>query len=279
MIFDSHTHLNLAAFDKDLEQIIQKNKQENVFVINIGTCLETSKKAVAIAKQYENCWATVGLHPSHTGPMKVDKNELNTINFNSEFKNPEVFDGNFEILLQEPKVVAIGECGLDYSYLKDFSKKDQEKYQEAQKKEFKKQIQIAKKYQLPLSLHVRNLYEQALFILEGEEYKGQGVFHFFTGNLSQAKMIIDKGFLIGLSGVITYSSEMDRVIEAILLKKILIETDAPYVAPIPYRGQRNEPIYVREVAKKIAQIKKLSQEEVERVTFQNTVELFKLQLQ
>jgi len=211
--------------------------------------------------------------------MKVDKNELNTINFNSEFKNPEVFDGNFEILLQEPKVVAIGECGLDYSYLKDFSKKDQEKYQEAQKKEFKKQIQIAKKYQLPLSLHVRNLYEQALSILEAEEYKGQGVFHFFTGNLSQAKMIIDKGFLIGLSGVITYSSELDRIIEAIPLKKILIETDAPYVAPIPYRGQRNEPIYVREVAKKIAQIKKLSQEEIERVTFQNTVELFKLQLQ
>lgn len=92
-------------------------------------------------------------------------------------------------------------------------------------------------------------------------------------------MIIDKGFLIGLSGVITYSSEMDRVIETIPLEKILIETDAPYVAPIPYRGQRNEPIYVREVAKKIAQIKKLSQEEVERVTFQNTVELFKLQLQ
>lgn len=284
MFFDSHTHLNLAAFDKDRKEIIKKTLKQGVFVINIGTCYVTSKKAVEIAQEYKNCWATVGLHPSHTIPVKIDRNEL-VINTKQNISEAEVFNKKFESLLEKsfdsaqarPKVVAIGECGLDYSYLKDFSEKEQIKYKKVEEEEFRKQVQAAKKYNLPLSLHVRDLYEEALTILEDEGYKNQAVFHFFTGNANEAQKILKKGFYLGFSGIITYSEAMDDVIKNAPLEKILIETDAPYVAPIPYRGSRNEPIYVKEVAKKIAQIKKLSLSEVERVTFENTLRLFRLQ--
>jgi len=273
MFFDSHTHLNLAAFDEDREEIIKKTLEQGVFMINIGTCYETSKKAVEIAQQYENCWATVGLHPSHTIPMKIDKSEL-AINTKENISEAETFNGKFELLLKEQKVIAIGECGLDYSYLKNFSEKDRIKYKKTQEEEFRKQIQVAKKYNLPLSLHIRDLYEKALIILEEEKYEGGAVFHFFTGKIDQAQKILEKGFYLGFSGIITYSEIMNDVIKAAPLEKILIETDAPYVAPVPYRGDRNEPIYVKEVAKKIAQIKKLPLKKIEESTFENTLRLF-----
>jgi len=289
MFFDSHTHLNLAAFDKDRKEVIENILFQDIFVINVGTCYETSKKAIEIAEQYKNCWATVGLHPSHAIPMKIDKNEL-VIDNKGNISEAETFNGKFELLLKEPfdfaqgrpfdfaqgrpKVVAIGECGLDYSYLKDFSEKDQIKYKKAQEEEFRKQIQVAKKYNLPLSLHVRDLYEKVLIILEEEKYKGKAVFHFFTGKANQAQKILERGFYLGFSGIITYSETMNNVIKDAPLEKILIETDAPYVAPIPYKGHRNEPIYVKEVAKKIAQIKKLPLKKVEEATFKNALRLF-----
>jgi len=244
-------------------------------MINVGTCYETSKKAVEIAQQYENCWATVGLHPSHTIPTKIDKNEL-AINSNENVSEAETFNEKFELLLKEPKVIAIGECGLDYSYLKDFSEKDRIKYKKTEEEEFRKQIQVAKKYNLPLSLHIRDLYEKALIILEEEKYEGEAVFHFFTGNIGQAQKILEKGFYLGFSGIITYSETMNDVIKAAPFEKMLIETDAPYVAPVPYRGDRNEPIYVRQVAKKIAEIKKLPLKEIEEATFNNVLRLFRI---
>ena len=277
MFFDSHTHLNLAAFDKDRKEIIEKTLEQGVFIINIGTCYETSKKAMEIAQQYENCWATIGLHPSHVIPMKIDKDELLMHNDENILK-AEVFNEEFESLLEKQKVVAIGECGLDYSYLKDFSENDQIKYKKIEEEEFRKQIQVAKKYNLPLSLHVRDVYEKALMILENEGYKNEAVFHFFTGNVDQAQKILKREFYLGFSGIITYSEKMDQVIKDTPLEKILIETDAPYVAPIPYRGDRNEPIYVKEVAKKIAQIKKLPLKKIEEATFKNTLRLFRIKL-
>jgi TatD DNase family protein len=276
MIFDSHSHLNLAAFDEDREEVIKKLKAENIWVINAGTCFETSKKAIAIAKDNENCWATVGLHPSHTIPTKIDKNELSSGEPEKSFLKPQVFDEGFETLLKEPKVIAVGECGLDYSYLNDFLDVDREKYKKVQEREFRKQIQAAKKYHLPLCLHIRDLYEEALDILDSELYKGKAVFHFFTGDKIQAEQIIKKGFYLSFSGVITYSQKMDEVIEKTPLTKMLIETDAPYVAPVPYRGKRNEPTYVEEVAKKIAQIKKLPLKQIEKATFENTLTLFNI---
>jgi len=274
MFFDSHTHLNLAAFDSDRDTIIKKYLKEGIFMINVGTCFETSQKTIAIAQNYSNCWASVGLHPAHTFPAplnQLDQNEIN--NFVVE-----EFDQKFEELIKtSSRIVAIGECGLDYSYLKDLKPEEQEKAKELQKKEFIKQIKAAQKYNLPLILHLRDLYQDALKILKENNYQGKAVFHFFTGSLKDLKLILQNpNYLIGFSGVITYGNKLDEVIRDVPLERFLIETDAPYVAPMPYRGKRNEPGYVVEVAKKIAAIKNLPLKEVEKITFENTEKLFRI---
>jgi len=275
MIFDSHTHLNLAAFDLDRENLIKKYQRNGIFLINIGTCYQTSCLAVELAKKYSNCWASVGLHPSHTFPFKKDEQE---INYSSDILQEEEFDGRFLKLLNRKKVVAIGECGLDNSYLKDFSHQKQIEYQEKEKKVFLQQIRIAKLKKLPMIFHLRNLYLEALEILSLEKFEEGGVFHFFSGTLEEAKKILEEGYYLGFSGIITYSDKYDEVIKNIPLERILVETDAPYVAPFPYKGKRNEPLYVKEVIKKIANLKNLSLEEVEGQTFKNTIELFRIKL-
>jgi len=273
MLFDSHTHLNLAAFDSDRDLILKRYLKEGIFLVNVGTCYQTSKKAIAIAEEYQNCWASVGLHPAHTFPARLnqlDENEINNLVV-------EEFDQKFEELIKtSSKIVAIGECGLDYSYLKDSPREKQKEFKIRQEREFRKQIKIAQKYNLPLILHLRDLYQEALAILKENNYSGKAVFHFFTGTIEQAQYILGQGFYLGFSGVITYGNKLDEIIKSLPLEKILIETDAPYVAPIPYRGKRNEPAYVIEVAKKIANIKNLSLEEIKRQTFQNALRFFSI---
>jgi len=275
MLFDSHTHLNLAAFDSDRDLILKRYLKEGIFLVNVGTCYQTSKKAIAIAEEYQNCWASVGLHPAHTFPARLnqlDENEINNLVV-------EEFDQKFEELIKtSSKIVAIGECGLDYSYLKDSPREKQKEFKIRQEREFRKQIKIAQKYNLPLILHLRDLYQEALAILKENNYSGKAVFHFFTGTIEQAQYILGQGFYLGFSGVITYGNKLDEVIREVPLERILIETDAPYVAPIPYRGKRNEPAYVIEVAKKIAKIKNLPLKEVEKTTFENTLRFLRIQL-
>jgi len=281
MLFDSHTHLNLAAFDSDRDGLIKNYLKKGLFLVNVGTCYQTSKKAIEIAEEYQNCWASVGLHPAHTFPVplnQLDKNEISALNSDiQETLIVEEFDSQFEDLLKtSKKIVAIGECGLDYSYLKDLPLEKQEEYKKLEEKAFRKQIRAALQFHLPLILHLRDLYEVALLILEEEKYNIPAVFHFFSGNLEQAQLILKQGCYLGFSGVITYSFKLDGVIKLTPLERILIETDAPYVAPIPYRGKRNEPLYVKEVAKKIAKIKNLPLEKVEKATFENAKRLFNL---
>jgi len=275
MFFDSHTHLNLAAFDSDRDLILKRYLKEGIFLVNVGTCYQTSKKAIAIAEEYQNCWASVGLHPAHTFPARLnqlDENEINNLVV-------EEFDQKFEELIKtSSKIVAIGECGLDYSYLKDLPREKQKEFKIRQEREFRKQIKIAQKYNLPLILHLRDLYQEALAILKENNYSGKAVFHFFTGSLEDLKLILQNpNYFIGFSGVITYGNKLDEVIREVPLERILIETDAPYVAPIPYRGKRNEPAYVIEVAKKIAEIKNLPLKEVEKKTFENAFRFFRIQ--
>jgi len=283
MLFDSHTHLNLAAFDLDRDTIIKRYLKEGVFLVNVGTCYQTSKKAVEIAEAYKNCWASVGLHPAHTFPVplnQLDKNEISSLDSDiQETLIVEEFDSKFEDLIRHnKKIVAIGECGLDYSYLKEVSSEKQEKYKKLEEKEFRKQIRIAKEYNLPLILHLRSLYKKALEILQEETFNSQLVFHFFTGSLEDLELILQNpNYFIGFSGVITYGNKLDEVIRGVPLERILIETDAPYVAPVPYRGKRNEPFYVKEVAKKIAEIKNLPLKEVEKTTFENALRFFRIQ--
>ena len=283
MLFDSHTHLNLVAFDSDRDKLIKNYLKKGLFLVNVGTCFQTSKKAVEIAEKYQNCWASVGLHPAHSFPAppnQLDKNEISSLDSDiQETLIVEEFDSKFEDLIQKnKKIVAIGECGLDYSYLEGLPLEKQEEYKKLEEKEFRKQIRIAKEYNLPLILHLRNLYKKALEILQEETFNGQLVFHFFTGSLEDLELILQNpNYFIGFSGVITYGNKLDEAIRGVPLERILIETDAPYVAPIPYRGKRNEPLYIKEVAKKIAEIKNLPLEEIEKQTFQNALRFFNIQ--
>lgn len=258
-IIDTHSHFNLNQFDSDREEAIARMEAAGVATICVGVDEETSAKAVALAQKHENIWACVGQHPTEW------YQECSTDAFIS--------------LLQQGKVVAIGECGLDYYRERERDHKDE------QKELFQKQIALAKELNLPLMLHIRPMqgtmdaYEDALVILENwkkECPEMRGTAHFFVGSKEIADRFLALGFYISFSGVITLFPEYEPVVCHVPLDRILPETDAPFAAPFSYRGKRNEPAYVVEVVKKIAEIKGLPVEEVERKLLQNATILFGL---
>jgi hydrolase, TatD family len=268
-LIDSHAHLQFAAYDKDREAVLMRMKEKNIWAINIGSNFELSQKAVDLAQKYNFLYAVIGLHPIHL----FESND-----FNEGETKPEFFEKDkFEKLVKNEKVVGIGECGLDYFH--NYQEKDK------QKEEFKKQIEFAKEFQKPLVLHLRayknlDAYYDALEILKNfgfnEKNKRSGVVHFFSADLNIAKEFLKIGFYIAFPGVITFGNFYDKIIFELPLEKILVETDCPYVSPVPFRGKRNEPIFVEFVAKKIAEIKKLPLEKVAEQTVFNTKELFNL---
>lgn len=272
---DIHSHVNFKAFDEDRDLVLQRALDNDTWVINVGTQIDTSRKAVEIAHQYEEgVYAIIGLHPIHTGASFHDEKELGEggVEFTSR---GEIFDKEKYLeLLRDSKVVGVGECGLDYYRC------DTESI-EKQKKAFIAQIEIANEVGKPLMLHIRNnpenkelnAYYDALDILK-EHAKVKGDVHFFAGGLDVAKAYVDFGFTLSFTGVITFTKDYDDVILATPLDMIMSETDAPYVTPTPYRGKRNEPTYVREVAKKIALIKGLSEEEVALTLISNAKRVF-----
>ncbi len=254
-LIDTHCHLDFGDFDKDRDEVIRRAYDGGVRkIINIGCDLERAKKALEIAQKYDFIFATVGLHPQEA----ADGNEK----FFLELKN----------LLKEPKVVAIGECGLEF-----YDKYDNYETREKQKEVFLRQLELAKEFKKPVIIHCRNAYSEVLEILKEEKEKNpelNGVVHFFSGRMSQAEDFFKLGFLISFTGVITFARDYDRVIKEAPLEKIMIETDAPFVAPVPFRGKRNEPFYVKYVVEKIAEIKNLTFEEVVTATMKNAEELF-----
>ena len=264
---DIHSHVNFTAFDDDRDEVIKRALDNDTFVINVGTQIDTSRNAVELANKYkEGVYAIVGLHPTHTGVSYHDVKELGEggVEFTSR---GEVFDKNlYRELLQNPKVVAIGECGLDYyrcekeSILK-------------QKQAFIAQIELANELGKPLMLHIRDAYPDALQILK-EYSKVKGNVHFFAGKWEDAKAFLDFGFTLSFSGVVTFTHDYDEVIRNTPLEMIMSETDSPYVSPVPHRGRRNEPSYVCEVVKKIAEIKNLPEEEVARAIIENAKRVF-----
>ena len=279
---DIHTHVNFKAFDKDRDEVIKRALQNDTWLINVGTQINTSRVAVKLAHKYnEGVYAIVGLHPIHTGVSFHDKQELGEEG--GEFTSRgEILDrGAYIELLKDSKVVAIGECGLDYFHI------DKESI-EKQKKVFMEQVEIANEIGKPLMLHIRsnpkdksvNAYADVLQILK--EYdrvhsKGGGVkgdVHFFAGSIEDARAFLDFGFTLSFTGVITFTNDYDVIIENTPLSMIMSETDAPYVSPVPYRGKRNEPSYVREVVKKIALVKNLPEEEVAKAIISNAKRVF-----
>ena len=259
---DIHSHVNFNAFDADREEVIKRALENDTWVINVGTQIDTSRKAIEIAEKYkEGVYAIVGLHPIHTSASFHDKHEFGEEG--KEFTSRgEIFEKEkYRELLKNPKVVGIGECGLDYYRLDSDSI-------EKQKEAFIAQIELANEFNKPLMLHIRQAYQDALAILK-EHTKVKGNIHFFAGSLEEAKAFIELGFTLSFTGVITFTHDYDEVIKNIPLEMIMSETDAPYVAPVPYRGKRNEPVYVSEVVKRIAEIKNLPESEVAEAIISN----------
>lgn len=272
---DIHSHVNFKAFDTDRDAVIRRALDNDTWVINVGTQADTSRKAVEMANQYEEgVYAIIGLHPIHTGASYHDEKELGE--GGKEFTSRgEVFDKEiYRKLLQDKKVVGIGECGLDYYRCTPESI-------EKQKKDFISQIELANEFNKPLMLHIRhgvndlgrNAYADALKILK-EHSKVKGDVHFFAGTVEEAKSFVDFGFTLSFTGVITFTHDYDEVIRNTPLDMIMSETDSPYVSPVPYRGKRNEPSYVKEVVKRIAEIKGLPEKEVSEAVISNAKRLF-----
>ncbi|WP_069650468.1 TatD family hydrolase [Caloranaerobacter ferrireducens] len=254
MLIDSHAHLDDRRFDKDRDKIIKNLKNNDIWVvINPGADLASSIKAVALAEEYENIYAAVGIHPHDAKTMDDDTIEV------------------LKSLLKKDKVIAVGEIGLDYHY--DFSPRD------IQRKWFREQIKLAKEFNLPIIVHDREAHKDVYNILK-EEQDGtlRGVLHCFSGSVEMAKEYIKMGFYISFAGPVTFKNAKTpkEVVKAIDINRILIETDSPYLTPHPHRGKRNEPLYVRYVAAMIAELKGLTVEEVARITTENTKRLFNI---
>ena len=299
---DIHCHTNFVAYDEDRDAVVSRALGDDTWLINIGTQYDTSKKAVEMTREYkEGVFACVGLHPIHTRKSYHDESELGE--GGREFTSRgEIFDKEkYRELAKDNKVVGIGECGLDYYHLGEDSI-------EKQKEAFIAQIELANELGLPLMLHIRNnpaslntsqggptdktrnayfdVYElikkHSKFAEVGLPQIGVGVAHFFAGSVEDMKRFIDIGVYISFAGPVTYKPnkaicDYEAVIRETPLHMILTDTDSPYVAPVPHRGTRNEPVYVREIVKKIAEIKGLKEEEMAKIIVENAQKLFKLE--
>ncbi|MCX6745728.1 MAG: TatD family hydrolase [Candidatus Parcubacteria bacterium] len=291
MLIDSHAHINFKEYDAELDDVIQRSLDNKTWIINVGSNYESSQKAVEIANKFGlGVWAAIGLHPIHLIKDIEEKTEFEGQE-TSFFTPKEAFNYNkyYELAKSSDKVVGLGETGLDFFRLAD-DKHSIAKVKEMQINVFKEFIKLAKETDLPLILHCRGeekdplaVYDTMLEILELEtgDWRSEGnrgVIHCFGGNLGHALKFIDLGFYIGFTGIVTFKNAKDlqQIAKEIPLDKILVETDAPFLAPDPYRGKRNEPTFVRYVAQKIADLKQVTFEEVEKATFENTSNLFKL---
>ena len=247
-MIDTHCHLYDQKLYNDLEQIILNAKESNISkMICIGDNLNTSEKSIQISEKYSNIYASVGIHPH-------------------EAKNaPSEYLKQISQKINHKKVVAIGEIGLDYHY--NFSDPN------TQKNIFLGQLKLAKKLDLPTIVHCRDAYED-LYNLILQSKNNKGVIHCFSGDLEFAQKIIELGYYISFTGMITFVKELEYIIEKIDLKHMMVETDSPYLAPVPYRGKINQPAYVNKVAEKIADIKNITIEEVDTITSNNASLLF-----
>ncbi len=279
MLIDTHAHLNFNVYQGDSEEVIKRTLENEVWMINIGTQYDTSKKAVEIAGKYKKgVYAAIGLHPIHLNrglvKMKLDQEE---IAFNSR---EEEFDyEKYKELAKNEKVVAIGEIGLDY-YYKPKTRRKLELFKEKQKEVLIQQLDLAKELDLPVIFHCRMAHQDLIdFLPNNPEMKPEkAVAHGFVGNLEELQKYLDFGFYIGFNGIIFKTIEridFEENIRSTPLDKILIETDCPYLTP-PQTEGRNEPLYVKYVAEEIAKIKNLSFEEIAKITTENAKKLFNL---
>ncbi len=253
ILTDTHTHLYSKEFDEDRTALIEKAIEIGIkrfFLPNVDT--ETIPGMFQVEKQFpQNCFAMIGLHPCSVNARYQQEIQV------------------MEHWLSRRKFVAIGEIGMDLYWNKIFYAQQQDA--------FRMQIQLSQKHNLPYVIHSRNAFEETMDIVK--EYSNdftKAIFHCFSGNVEQAQEVINMGnFKLGIGGVVTFkNSGLDKVVEAIDLEHLVLETDAPYLAPSPYRGKRNEPDYLVLIAKRVAEIKNISLEEVAAVTTKNSIDVF-----
>lgn len=310
--FDAHAHTQFAAFKDDYNEVIERALVNKVGLINVGTQKDTSARAVEIAEEYSNgvyphtkifrvgVYAAVGLHPIHTYESYYDSQEFEgDRNFVSRSED---FDYDYyKKSASHNKVVAIGECGLDYAAFVrkqrerlqkrasaevrpmadegGLSKEEIERIKYKQQEVFIQQIELAHEIKKPLMIHCREAYGDLINILDSKCQilnSQPGIIHFFSGIKEDASKLLNMGFYFTFGGVITFSRDYDDVVRLIPLDRILSETDAPYVSPVPFRGKRNEPVYVIETVKKIAEIKKIPLETIKKQIIENIKIIFRI---
>ena len=254
MIIDTHSHIYLAEFDADRAEMLKRAENEGIELI-LMPAIDNQTHAIMIEAERDfsgKCLAMMGLHPCSV--KEEYKKEL------------EIVRTHFE----QRRFVAVGETGLDFYWDRTFTNEQFESFQI--------QIELAIQYDIPIAIHSRNSIDECIKVI-GENQKGnlKGVFHCFSGSIEQAKQIIELGFYLGIGGVVTFkNSGLDKVMSNVNLKDVILETDAPYLAPVPFRGKRNECSYLRYVVEKLGEIKSISKEEIERITTNNAKKLFGL---
>lgn len=254
MLFDTHAHLDDRKYDLDREEMLQRAQEKGVkLILNVGYDLPSSQRSVKLANEYDFVYAAVGIHPH-----------------DAKSANSMVWD-ELEELTRNPKVVALGEMGLDYYW--DNSPRD------VQKEVFLQQIAMAKRLNKPIIIHDRDAHGDIMEILRAEQDGSlEGVLHCFSGSWDMAKECIKLGFHISIAGPVTFNNanKLLQVAQEVPLDKLLIETDAPYLTPIPYRGKRNESAHVAYVAAKIAELRQMDPEEIAHQTYENGCKLFRI---
>jgi TatD DNase family protein len=283
MLMDTHCHIFPTFFKQDAERIAESSLNKEVFLNLVGTQYETSVEAVVVAEKFDNAYASVGLHPTHVFPEYFGSHEVEDRTHETDFD----YEKYKKLALGSKKVVAIGECGLDTYRLPESANRS--KVIEKQTAVFLKHADLARELSLPLVIHVRAAHEEMIEVLKREAALGKplrGVIHCYDSNWHYAEQFLQLGFYIGFTGIITFppqknnpklAEDRHEVLAKCPLQRIVLETDSPFLAPVPYRGKTAEPWMVEEVAKKIAEIKGLGLALVREQTFKNSKALFSLE--
>ncbi len=277
MLFDTHCHVQFQAYSDDRDAVIQESLRKGVIMNMVGTQKDTSRAAVELAERHGNIYASIGTHPIHLHSTHVDEEESSFQSREEDFD-----DAYYEALYQSSKkIIGVGETGLDLFHLP--TDVPVEEVLEKQKKVFLAHVAFAMRHDLPLVVHCREAHDHMIEVLRGLDKKPRGTIHCYTSDWAHAKQYLEMGFYVGFTGVITFPPKKSNpklqedlldVVKKAPLDRILLETDSPYLTPNIRRGKRNEPWLVEEVAKKIAELRNMSYEEVVTQTTKNAKELF-----
>ncbi len=277
-MIDTHCHIQFNGFKDNFDDVIKRSTEKNCTMFVVGTQKNTSQRAIDFAEKYDNVYAIVGIHPIHLSATEVDEEETSFVS------REETFDYElYKKMAKHPRVVGIGECGIELFHIPKGKTKNE--IVNLQKGVFIEQIKLASELNLPLSIHIRDAYTETLEILNelNDKYEFRGVIHCFASNWKNAKQFLDLGFYLGFTGIITFppkktdpevQNDLIEVVENCPIERMLVETDAPYLAPQKYRGKQSEPWMVEEMISKIAEIKSMDRVEVEKIIDNNTKILF-----